>query len=68
MVEVDGRITRIVRRSAARRTILATESLETGRGFDQRAVDREVLIAQQMSLVGLANHHVKELLPNLVLQ
>src|SRR5262245_16031760 len=67
-MEVDRRIARIVRRSAGRRTILATEALETSRGFDQRAVDREVLIAQQVSVVSLANHRIKELLANLVLQ
>ena len=37
-----------------------SEALEAGRGLDQRAVHGEVLIAEQVQLIGLRNHRVKE--------
>src|SRR5579871_2335685 len=44
-----------------RRFILGTEALQAGRGFDQRAIHREVLIAQQVQPIGLQHHLVEEL-------
>jgi hypothetical protein len=36
-------------------------SSQAGRGFDQRAIHREVLIAQQVQPIGLHDHLVEEL-------
>src|SRR5258708_1134285 len=65
-VEVDRRIPRIVGWWAVGRSILWTEALETGGGFDQRAVDREMLVAQQPQAGCLAHDFVEEPLGNLV--
>ena len=45
-----------------------SEALEAGRGFDQRAVHREVLIAQQSQTIRRANHGIKELAGHRVLE
>ena len=50
------------------RLILGTEALQTGRGLDQRAIHGEVLIAEQVPLVGLPDHRVEELPGDVVLQ
>src|SRR5216683_10933 len=65
-VEVDRRIARIVRRRIRRRLVLGAEALQAGRGFDQRAVDREVLVAQQPQTSRLTDHLIEEPLGNLV--
>jgi hypothetical protein len=61
--EVDRRVARIIRRRLIRgRLVLRTETLQAGRSFDQRAINREVLIRQQPQCVCLAHHLIEELL------
>ena len=52
----------------AGRLVSGSEALEAGRGFDQRAVHGEVLIAQQVQLIGLRDHRIKELAGDVVLE
>jgi len=44
------------------------EALQTDRGFDQRAIDREVLVAQHSRSVRLPNDGIQALLRDLVPQ
>src|SRR5438105_2123617 len=67
-MEVDRRIARIVGRRIPGRSILRTEALETRGGFDQRPVNREVLVAQQTQACRLAHDFVEEPLGNVVLE
>jgi hypothetical protein len=53
-VEIHGRVFRIVRRSARR--ILRLETLVAGPRFQQRAIDREVLVRQQALLLDRREH------------
>src|SRR5436853_4307475 len=48
--------------------ILGSEALEAGRGFDQRAVNSEVFVAQQPQLSRLKHHRIKELAGDVVLE
>ena len=66
--EVDGRIARIVGWLVRRRLVLGSEALHAGRSLDQRPVNGEVLIAQQVPFRGAADHRVEELAGQLVLQ
>src|SRR6266545_7523595 len=59
-MEVDARVARIVGRLSRRRLVFGTQALEAGRRFDQRAVDREMLIAQQSQPIRLGHHRVEE--------
>src|SRR5215207_3271645 len=62
--EVHPPIGWVVTRSAASLRwwlILGPETLQAGRGFDQRAIHGEVLIAQQVQPIGLHDHLVEEL-------
>src|SRR5579864_5131404 len=67
-VEVNRRIVRIIRWLVRGRLIFRLETLQTGGSFDQRAVNREVLTAQQPTSVRLLNDRIEELLGDLVLQ
>ena len=63
-MEVHPAIGRVVTRAAAALSawlVLGTEALQAGRGFDQRAIHREVLIAQQVQPISLQDHLVEEL-------
>jgi hypothetical protein len=63
--EVHPAIGRVVPGTAAAalgwRLVFRTETLQTGRSFDQRAIHREVLINQQVEPISLHHHLVKEL-------
>jgi site-specific DNA recombinase len=64
-VEVDPAVVRIVARrpgALIRGLVLGSEALQAGCCFDQRAVDREVLVAQQVQPVRLEHHLVEEAL------
>ena len=67
-MEVDARVARIFGRLSRRRLVFGTQALEAGRRFDQRAVDREMLIAQQSQPIRLGHHRVEELLGDCVLE
>src|SRR5262249_8658741 len=62
------RITRIIGWRTAGRSVLRSEALETRRGFDQPAVDGEMLVAQQPQPSRMADHLVKEPLSDIVLE
>jgi len=57
-VKVHGRIAGIVRRGG--RHVAALETLQAGPGLNQRAVDGEVLVGQQMTGARLRQHGVEE--------
>src|SRR5713101_10003724 len=67
-MEIDTRIARIVGRLVRRWLALGSKALEAGGGLDERSVHREVLVAQQVPLVGTAHHCIKELLGHAVRQ
>src|SRR4051812_41646653 len=67
-MEVDRRVTGITVGSRWRFAVLRSEALEAGRRLNQRAVHREMLIREQSPRVGPADHLIKELLPDLVLE
>src|SRR5437016_1636014 len=68
-VEVERWIARIIRRRLVRwRRVLGPEALKTGRGFDERAVHAEMLVAQQPQPGRLAHHLVKEAPGDVVLE
>jgi hypothetical protein len=58
-MEIHGRIARIVGRGR-RPFILAAEALETGPGFQQRAIDREVFVREQARRARLGEDAIKE--------
>jgi site-specific DNA recombinase len=66
--EVDRRIARIVGRRTAGWSVLGAEALEAGRGFDQRTVHSEMLVAQQAQPSSLAHHLIEEPLGDVVLE
>jgi hypothetical protein len=57
-VEVHRRVAGIVRRR--RRDIFALEALEPRPRLNERAVDREVLVREQLPLPGLREHGLEE--------
>ena len=66
-VEVHGRVIWIIR-SPARFLTLALEALKRGSGFDQRAIDREVLVREQSECLRLRDKLPKEFAGDLVRQ
>ena len=66
-VEVHGRVTRIIR-TPVRVLILALEALKRGPGFDQRAIDREVLVREQSECLRLRDNLPKEFAGDLAFQ
>jgi len=67
--KVDRRIARVVGRLIVRgRLVLRSEAFQAGRRLNQRAVNREVLVAQQPMRIGTPHHRVEELAGHVVLQ
>jgi hypothetical protein len=58
--EIEARAARLIRRVRRREGLLGREAPLAGPGFDQRAIHREVLIRQQVTLPGLGQHVRKE--------
>jgi hypothetical protein len=58
--EVDAGIAGIVGGFFGRAGLLVLEALLPGSGFDQRGVDRAVLVRQQLKFLSLGQHLVKE--------
>src|SRR6266581_4115570 len=50
-MEVHAGVARIIGRLISRRLVFGPEALETGRGFNQRAVDGEVLVRQETECI-----------------
>src|SRR5207249_7730521 len=59
--EVNRWVATVIGRFVRGRLVLGPEALEAGGGFDQRAVNGEVLVREQPQRIGLAHHRVEEL-------
>jgi site-specific DNA recombinase len=67
-MEVHAGVARIVGRRRRGWLVLGTETLETGRSFNQRPVHREVLVRQQPQATGSQHDLIEELLTHAVFQ